>query len=98
MAYNIEGLFVTKCVFFMHQKIKLPHIGQTSRFTCHFLKQGERNLSYNVHCAVTKYMYIQAAYAKTKAQISFAATAKRLCFCYTESTIPLLPKFEISSL
>ena len=30
MAYNIEGLFVTLCVFFMHQKIKLSHIGQTS--------------------------------------------------------------------
>ena len=23
---------------------------------------------------------------------------QRLCFCYTDSTIPLLPKYEISSL
>ena len=42
------------------------------------------------------------ACAKTKAQISFAVTAKlimqRLCFRYTDNTIPLLPKSEISSL
>ena len=51
------------------------------------------------------------AYAKTKTQISFAVTAKlisafrgnreadqRLCFRYTNSTIPLLSKSEISSL
>ena len=40
------------------------------------------------------------AFAKTKTQISFAVTAKliSLCFCYTDSTIPLLPpKFQASS-
>ena len=38
------------------------------------------------------------AYAKTKTQISFAVTAKLLSFRYMDSTIPLLPKSEISSL
>ena len=41
------------------------------------------------------------AYAKTKTQISFAVTAKLISvfvFRYTDSTIPLLPKSEISSL
>ena len=41
------------------------------------------------------------AYAKTKMQISFAVTREadqRLCFRYTDSTIPLLSKSEISSL
>ena len=37
-------------------------------------------------------------YAKTKTHISFAVTDQRLCFRYTDSTIPLLPKSEISSL
>ena len=41
------------------------------------------------------------AYAKTKAQISFAVNAaeadQRLCFRYTDSTVPLLPKSEFSS-
>ena len=43
------------------------------------------------------------AYAKTKTQISFAVTAchreadQRLCFRFTDSTIPLLPKTETSS-
>ena len=32
------------------------------------------------------------AYAKTKTQISWAVTDQRLCFRYTDSTIPLLPK------
>ena len=37
---------------------------------------------------------VQSAYAKTKAQTSFAnrAADQRLCFCYTDSTIPLLHK------
>ena len=35
------------------------------------------------------------AYAKTKTQISFAG--QRLCFRYIASTIPLLPKYKISS-
>ena len=40
------------------------------------------------------------AYAKTKTQISFGnrEADQRLCFRYTNSTIPLLPKSEISSL
>ena len=41
------------------------------------------------------------AYAKTKVHISCAVTAqadKRLCFHYIDSTIPLLPKSEVSSL
>ena len=41
------------------------------------------------------------AYAKTKTQISCAATRtadQRLCFRYTNSTFPLLIKSEISSL
>ena len=41
------------------------------------------------------------ACAKTKTQISFAVTAKLISafgFRYTDSTIPLLPKSEISSL
>ena len=37
------------------------------------------------------------AYAKTM-QISFAESDQRLCFRYTDSTIPLLPIFEISTL
>ena len=36
-------------------------------------------------------------YGKTKAQISCAADL-RLCFRYSDNTIPLLPKCEISSL
>ena len=35
---------------------------------------------------------------KTKTQISFAEANQRLCFRYTDSTFPLLPKSEISSL
>ena len=38
------------------------------------------------------------AFTKTKTEISFAVTDQRLCFRYTDSTIPLLPKTEISSL
>ena len=40
------------------------------------------------------------AYAKTKAQISCAVTAQliSLCFHYVNSTIHLLPKYEMSSL
>ena len=37
-------------------------------------------------------------YAKTKAQISCAITDQSLCFRYIASTIPLLPKYEISSI
>ena len=40
------------------------------------------------------------AYAKTKTQISFAVTCEadqRLCFRYTDGTIPLNPKFQASS-
>ena len=33
-------------------------------------------------------------YAKTKTQISFREADQRLCFRYTDSTIPLLPKFQ----
>ena len=41
----------------------------------------------------------QSAYAKPKAQISCAVTAsdQRLCFCYSDSIIPLPLKSEISS-
>ena len=35
--------------------------------------------------------------AKTKPQIAVTGD-QRLCFCYTDSTISLLPKYEISSL
>ena len=35
------------------------------------------------------------AYAKTKAQIGTAD--QHLCFCYVDSTIPLFPELEISS-
>ena len=41
------------------------------------------------------------AYAKTKRQISCALTAQlisALCFCYIDSTNPLFPNSEISSL
>ena len=39
------------------------------------------------------------AYAKTKAQVAHYRTADQLlCFCHIGSTIPLLPKSEISSL
>ena len=34
---------------------------------------------------------------KTKTQISFVVTAKRLCFRYTDSTIPLLPKYKFQA-
>ena len=37
------------------------------------------------------------AYVKTKAQISYCEADQRLCFRYTDSTISLLPKSEISS-
>ena len=40
-------------------------------------------------------------YAKTKAQLSFAVTAKLImpvCFRYTDSTIPLLSKSKITSI
>ena len=38
-------------------------------------------------------------YAKTKTQISFNREAdQRLCFRYIDSTIPLLPKYKVSSL
>ena len=41
----------------------------------------------------------QFAYAKTKTQISFAIKAdQRLCIRYLDSTVPLLPKYKISSL
>ena len=42
------------------------------------------------------------AYAKTKTQISSRRGDRehdhRVCFCYTDNTIPPLPKYEISSL
>ena len=38
------------------------------------------------------------AYAKTKAQISNRAADQRNCFRYVDNKIPLLPKYEISSL
>ena len=37
------------------------------------------------------------AYAKTKVQISCAVFDQRLCFRYTGSTVPLLPKYKMSS-
>ena len=46
-----------------------------------------------------KTRFLPMAYAKTKAQISFAVTAKLIStfFHYTDSTIPLFLKSEISS-
>ena len=38
------------------------------------------------------------AYVKKKMQIMFAVADQRLCFRYLDSTIPLLPKYKISSL
>ena len=52
---------------------------------CHYLSHAMRKPDF--------------AYAKTKPQISCAVAAQlinRLCFRYTDSTIPLLPKSEIS--
>ena len=51
---------------------------------------------------VTSWENQQFALVKTKMQISFEVTAmliyQHLCFCYTDSTIPLLSKSKISSL
>ena len=71
----------------------------------------DHNMELTVHYANTpiQYTVIWAAtwekrifaYAKTKAQISFAVTAKLISafvFAITESTIPLLPISEISNL
>ena len=39
----------------------------------------------------------QSAYAKTKTQINYREADQRLCFRYTDSTLSLLFKSEISS-
>ena len=59
------------------------------------LHQRSMNITRNYMSRVVRKPFF--AYAKAKAQIAREAD-QRLCFCCTDSTIPLLPKFEISSL
>ena len=76
----------------------LPHYHLSTLCCCKSLENLLTKLVYYISLIMRKLAFCICENKDADHLRSSCAADKRLCFCYTDSTIPLLPKSEISSL